>query len=691
MVDTDASGNTTYTRYKYNANTQTWAAEYVLNNSSFTAAQWATIQSGITEEDVRKVRDLPFASSLPVGGQLTAAGFQFLNSSTIVLFTIPFANSTRGGLITLEYLTRFLDLGTKQELDARFNAKQDKLIDGEGVEIKDNIISVNLNKETSVDYSVKYFTTRALEDDCEIRLEIGSAVPTSVLTSISYSINNGRTWTTVNNVDNEAVIVTPPVINKDKVIFWKGTGIGVSTTVDDNDRYSTSSVFYSTKKYEVEGNIMSLIYGDNFATQTTVDEAGYNFAMLFYAKDKTNNLYNAKNLILPIKIVPQYCYLRMFQNSAQLKYAPRKIDAEEIGYYSCMSMFYSCSELIEAPEELPAMTIGEGGYRALFSYCGKLEKAPELPATTIAKQAYYQFCQYCHNLKYGPSVLPALEVGYETYRSMFWECYELEKAPEILATSVGFAGMKQMFRKCNSLTHAPELPATTIGEQCYEYMFECCANLTHTCSVLPATTLAKECYRQMFDYCPSLTTIPMSDLEDSNFLPATTLAEGCYMAMFQECPGLTMTPQLPATILADNCYKNMFYSCGITAGPAVLPATGLAKKCYEYMFGLCTMLLFPPILPADTVATAATDCYKGMFGGCHNLRELRIYLDGDATQLAPANINGIVGAANETLAFHFGKLYIYSTTLAEDDNFLKQFNGWDLYLNDVFVKKINVV
>lgn len=48
VVGTDAEGNTTYTRYKYNATTQTWAAEYVLNNSSFTAAQWAAIESGIT-------------------------------------------------------------------------------------------------------------------------------------------------------------------------------------------------------------------------------------------------------------------------------------------------------------------------------------------------------------------------------------------------------------------------------------------------------------------------------------------------------------------------------------------------------------------------------------------------------------------------------------------------------------------
>lgn len=48
VIGTDSAGNTIYTRYKYNSNTQQWAEEYVLNNSSFTSAQWAAISSDIT-------------------------------------------------------------------------------------------------------------------------------------------------------------------------------------------------------------------------------------------------------------------------------------------------------------------------------------------------------------------------------------------------------------------------------------------------------------------------------------------------------------------------------------------------------------------------------------------------------------------------------------------------------------------
>ena len=50
-------GNPEYARYKYNGSS--WVKEYVLNNSSFTAAQWAAIQSNITAALVQKLNALP--------------------------------------------------------------------------------------------------------------------------------------------------------------------------------------------------------------------------------------------------------------------------------------------------------------------------------------------------------------------------------------------------------------------------------------------------------------------------------------------------------------------------------------------------------------------------------------------------------------------------------------------------------
>ncbi len=53
VTGVDESGNTYYDRYKATVadGNVTWAKEYRLNNSSFTAVQWAAIQSGITADD----------------------------------------------------------------------------------------------------------------------------------------------------------------------------------------------------------------------------------------------------------------------------------------------------------------------------------------------------------------------------------------------------------------------------------------------------------------------------------------------------------------------------------------------------------------------------------------------------------------------------------------------------------------
>ena len=58
----DGNGNTVYKRYKYDG-TQ-WVFEYDLNNSSFTAAQWAAINSTITLALVGKLEALPTKAAL---------------------------------------------------------------------------------------------------------------------------------------------------------------------------------------------------------------------------------------------------------------------------------------------------------------------------------------------------------------------------------------------------------------------------------------------------------------------------------------------------------------------------------------------------------------------------------------------------------------------------------------------------
>ena len=84
VIATDAAGNTVYKRYKWVDGTG-WTWEYDLNNSSFTAAQWAAIQSGITAALVTKLTDLPTNAELNqrISTAITTALAQYYTKTEI--------------------------------------------------------------------------------------------------------------------------------------------------------------------------------------------------------------------------------------------------------------------------------------------------------------------------------------------------------------------------------------------------------------------------------------------------------------------------------------------------------------------------------------------------------------------------------------------------------------------------------
>ena len=80
----DGNGNTIYKKYHYDGSE--WLFEYDLNNSSFTASQWAAINSAITSELVQKL------GALPTNTELQAA----LNAkqATLTFDDVPTAGSS---------------------------------------------------------------------------------------------------------------------------------------------------------------------------------------------------------------------------------------------------------------------------------------------------------------------------------------------------------------------------------------------------------------------------------------------------------------------------------------------------------------------------------------------------------------------------------------------------------------------
>ena len=71
-----------------------------------------------------------------------------------------------------------------------------------------------------IDYSTKYLTFKS-KGTGTFTLTIGASVTTTDLTSISYSLDDGDTWTTVNN-SSSAVTITTHTINAGNKVLWKG-------------------------------------------------------------------------------------------------------------------------------------------------------------------------------------------------------------------------------------------------------------------------------------------------------------------------------------------------------------------------------------------------------------------------------------------------------------------------------------
>ena len=130
----------------------------------------------------------------------------------------------------------------------------------------------------------------------------------NVTKTISYSINDGE-WTEITASSTGTPIT---VISGDKVRL-KGTNDRYSSGVKDNCSCFSGGTAY----YNIEGNIMSLIGGDNFTGVTT-----FSTTWTFHDLFNTSKAVSAENLIMPVTTLTNYCYRAMFAHSASLVIPP---------------------------------------------------------------------------------------------------------------------------------------------------------------------------------------------------------------------------------------------------------------------------------------------------------------------------------------------------------------------------------
>lgn len=335
--------------------------------------------------------------------------------------------------------------------------------------------SVKLYPQHQHDYSQDYFAIVSEEDNNTISLKntgyntLSSSNAYWKSVTISASTDGGSTWSKFTT--SRGGTATFGTINKGDKILFKSTASKFSNT---NSAYH---YFNSTKNINAEGNILSLIYGDNFLSYDSLPsisskEKNRTQQLGCIFKNRTK-IISAKNLILKPTTLRPKCYASMFAN---------------------------CTSLTAAPE-LPATTTDEYSYQGMFGGCISLTKATisiGTSSTTIADHCCY---------------------------SMFENCTSLTTAPELPATTLANGCYSNMFNGCTSLTTAPALPATTLIDSCYYCMFRGCTSLT-TAPELSATTLANNCYGFMFKDCTSLSAITCLATDISAYSCTTNWVSG---------------------------------------------------------------------------------------------------------------------------------------------------------------------
>ena len=233
-----------------------------------------------------------------------------------------------------------------------------------------------------------YLTITALEDNFQIEL------PNRYITP--YCSLNRTEW-----VECEDGI--SPIINSGEKIYIKGImQQGINRNVGS---------FYTEQRFNLSGNVMSMIFGDEAEGKT--DLTGYDG-----------------------------CFTNLFQN---------------------------CTGLVSVSKNfLPATILSENCYDAMFDGCTSLIQAPELPATTLAASCYYNMFQYCTSLIQAPE-LPATTLANSCYMGMFQECPLLLQAPELPATNLADWCYDAMFAGCTSLNYIKMLATDISAPNCLTY------------------------------------------------------------------------------------------------------------------------------------------------------------------------------------------------------------------------------
>lgn len=340
---------------------------------------------------------------------------------------------------------------------------------------------------------------------------------------LEYSIDGGA-WKTMSAKIAVSVPASSYIIFKGKCTPTSSNGIGT---------------FSATGGFNVSGNIMSLLFGNDFTDKVSLAGKDYAFLNLFLNNTK---LYDATNLVMPATTLSQYCYKSLFKGCTSLKSVNSNLlPATTLAYNCYNTMFYSCTSLTASPL-LPATNLAPYCYYTMFQECN-LSTLPELPATVMVEHCYDTMFNYV-NASIPDNYLPSTQLAPYCYAAMFANAFRRTKTMSILpATTLASHCYDNMFINNNNITEAPVLPAETLVDNCYSYMLYGCRNLSKVVAKFTTTPSSSYTYNWLsnntatFYKNPNATwdqtisrgssTVPdnwtITDIPTANYLKFTTV------------------------------------------------------------------------------------------------------------------------------------------------------------------------
>lgn len=188
----------------------------------------------------------------------------------------------------------------------------------------------------------------------DIRFIIPAEIGTDLVTSVSYSMNNGLNWITVNNADNtqKQLYIDGLDFEESTKILFKGVAKQYAANINGTMKYCYFRFGTGANGSDIYGNILSMFYGENFA-----DEVGFpeNSSLNCYYMFKSADCTNIHNIILPV-LTTEGCYMNMFNGHVNVTKTPL----------------------------LPALTLSKQCYISMFDIC-KLE-CIQILATDISAE-----------------------------------------------------------------------------------------------------------------------------------------------------------------------------------------------------------------------------------------------------------------------------------------------------------------